>query len=121
MEKLISSEELKLLADIGFVAVSRGLFDHASAIFEALKAMRPDGEAGYLGLGMIDILRGTPAAAVTTLQSAPRTDAVYTFLGIALMQSGDINAGRRVLEDVRATAADTPLARIAEHSLEHAA
>ncbi len=121
MDKLVSSDELKLLADIGFIAVSRGLFDHASAIFDALKAMRPEAEAAFLGQGMIDILRGAPVDAITTLKNAPRTDAVYTFLGIALMQAGDLEEGRKLLEDVRSSAAGTPFARIAEHSLEHAA
>jgi hypothetical protein len=121
MDKIVSSEELRILADIGFIAASRGLFDHATAIFEALKALRPEGEAGYLGHGIIDILRGAPASALTTLQDAPRTDAVYTFMGIAQMQVGNLEEGKRLLRDVCSSAEGTAFARIAAQSLEQAA
>ena len=117
MAELLEQDDLKLLTDIGFIAASRGLKDHAVAIFDAIKAMRPEGEAGYLGLGMVDILGGDPAAAVKTLMAAPRSDAVDTFLGIALVQNADVQQGQKLLQSVIDNSADTPLARIASETL----
>ncbi|MEL6681604.1 MAG: hypothetical protein AAFQ09_03050 [Pseudomonadota bacterium] len=117
MAELLETDDLKLLTDIGFIAVSRGLKDHAAAIFNAVQAIRPEGEAGYLGLGMIDILGGDPMAAVKTLRSAPESDAVRTFLGIALVQSSDIGQGETMLRSVIEHAGDTPFARIAADTL----
>ncbi|MDX8355130.1 hypothetical protein [Cognatiyoonia sp. IB215182] len=117
MADILNQEELRTLTDIGFIAASRGLQDHAVAIFDAVKALRPEGEAGYLGLSMVDILKGNPAAAVETLKEAPQSDAVNTFLGIALVQSSDIQTGRQVLQSVINESADTPFARIASETL----
>ncbi len=117
MAELLAQDELRLLTDIGFIAASRGLKDHAVAIFEAVKVMRPEGEAGYLGLGMVDILNGDPASAVKTLKAAPHSDAVNTFLGIALVQSAEIQLGVKVLQSVIDSSADTPFARIATETL----
>lgn len=117
MVDLLKQEELRTLTDIGFIAASRGLQDHAAVIFEAVRVLRPEGEAGYLGLSMVDILKGNPAAAVATLKKAPESDAVNTFLGIALVQSSDIQNGRQVLQSVVKESADSPFARIATETL----
>ncbi len=117
MAELLEPDDLKLLTDIGFIAASRGLKDHAVAIFEAVKAMRPEGEAGHLGLGMVDILNGDPVAAIKTLKAAPHSDAVNTFLGIALVQAAQVQQGQKVLQSVIDSSADTPFARIASQTL----
>jgi len=117
MSDLIEQDDLKLLTDIGFTAMSGGMTEHALAIFAAVKATRSEGEAGYLGLGMIDILKGDPASAVKTLNAAPDTDAVKTFLGIALVQTADLEQGEQVLQSVVQNSPDTPFARIASDTL----
>ncbi|MEM8796789.1 MAG: hypothetical protein AAGE61_14575 [Pseudomonadota bacterium] len=118
MSEILDSDEIRLLSDIGFIAVSRGLMVHGSAIFDAVKALRPEQEAGYLGQGMLDILSGDPASAVEKLKSAPPTDGVRAFLGIALIQVGNIPEGRTMLESVKQEADGTPFARIASDTLE---
>lgn len=117
MAELLKQDDLKLLTDIGFIAASRGMKDHAVAIFDAVKTIRPEGEAGYLGLGMVDILNGNPASAVETLKAAPHSDAVNTFLGIALVQAAEVRQGQRILQSVIDSDADTPFARIASETL----
>ncbi len=114
---LLKQDDIRMLADIGFIAVSRGFKEHALAIFEAVKVVRPKGEAGYLGMSMVDILDGNPGAAVEALSSAPRSVAVNTFLGIALVQSSDLEGGRQVLRSVINESPDTPFARIASDTL----
>ncbi|MEO9530045.1 tetratricopeptide repeat protein [Roseibium sp.] len=117
IDDIITSQDLQLLADIGFIAGSRGMNDHANAIFEAIRALRPEQEAGFLGSAMIRILAGDPGAAIKELEKAPTTVATRTFLGIALVQQGNVPRGREVLEAVVSTAPDTPFAHLAETTL----
>ncbi len=114
---LFIQEDLRLLTDIGFIAASRGLNLHARSIFTAVRSLRPQSEAGHLGLGIVDILSGDPASAVSTLSAAPRTTAVNTFLGIALLQSAEVQRGQKILRLVVGSSAETPLARIASEAL----
>ena len=118
MSEFLETEDLQVLTDIGFIAVSNGLIDHATAIFGALRAMRPDGETAYLGEAMIDILTGKSEDAVAKLKSAPQTDAVQTFLGIALAQAQQVDAAKELLGEVCKTAADTPFAEVAKNTLD---
>ena len=117
MTEILNSEELKLLADIGFIAVSRGLSNHAGAIFDVIREMRPEQEAGFLGHGMIKILEGNASEALKDLEAAPKTDGVLTFLGIAYIQTGNAQKGKELLEEVTASAVGTPFALIAEETL----
>jgi len=117
IEKILTSEDLRLLADIGFIAGSRGLNEHAGAMFEAIRALRPEQEAGFLGGAMIRILEGDPATAVKELEKAPVTPATRTFLGIALVQEGNPSKGREVLQAVVSTVPGTAYAQLAQDVL----
>lgn len=115
----IESEDLRTLADIGFIAAAYGMNEHAIAIFDAIRALRPNQEAGFLGCGLVGILSGNAGTAIEMLRSAPPTDGVGTFLGIALIQNGETHEGRELLEEIIATAPDTPFAAIAASTLEN--
>lgn len=114
----IESEDLRLLADVGFIAANRGMNGHAVAIFDAIRALRPNQEAGFLGRGLVEILSGNAGKAIELLKAAPPTDGVRTFLGIALIQNDETQEGREILEDVIATAPGTPFATMASSTLE---
>ncbi len=118
MAEVLNSEQLKLLADIGFIAISHGLPNHAGAIFDVISEMRPEQEAGFLGHGMIKILEGKAAEAPKYLEAAPKSDGVLTFLGIAYIQSGNVQKGQELLQDIVQTAHDTPFALIARETLQ---
>ncbi len=113
----VESEDLRTLADIGFIAASRGMNDHAVAIFEAIRVLRPNQEAGFLGHGLVKILSGNPGIAIEMLRAGPPTDAIRTFLGIALIENAEIQEGREILEDVIAMAPGTHFAAIAASTI----
>lgn len=117
MDEILDRDVMGLLADIGFIAGSRGMNGHARAIFEAIRTLRPAQEAGFLGDSMVDILSGDPSAAADKLRKAPTTVATRTFLGIALLQEGNVREGRQTLEDVCQIAPETPFARMAQDVL----
>ncbi|MEI2384489.1 hypothetical protein [Breoghania sp. JC706] len=114
MDDILDRDLISLLVDIGFIAGSRGMNAHARAIFAAVRALRPDQEAGVLGDSMVDILSGDAGSAVRKLSKAPTTVATRTFLGIALIQQGNVSDGRETLQTVCRIAPETPFSRMAE-------
>ena len=96
----LESKDARALADIGFIALSRGLDRHAAAIFVGLQAARPKEEAGFIGGALVDLARGEVEAALRILRSLPPTDAALTFLGMALIRHGDKAEARDVLGEV---------------------
>ncbi|EHS51348.1 hypothetical protein PDO_5173 [Rhizobium sp. PDO1-076] len=117
LDTILTSGDLQVLADIGFIASSRGLNKHAGVIFAAIRALRPQQEAGFVGDAVNQILVGNYHAAVKSLEKAPTTLATRTFLGIALLHEGDTAKGHGVLTAVVRAASDTPYAHLAQNAL----
>ncbi|QJP15559.1 hypothetical protein G3545_18995 [Starkeya sp. ORNL1] len=117
ISEAFETEDVRLLTDIGFIALSRGLDTHATAIFEGVRALRPRQEAGPLGLALVHMFRGELDQAVAGLRALPPSDAALTFLGIALSRQGAQAEARDILADVIATAPDTPFAVLAREAL----
>ena len=63
IDAVVTAEDLRLLADVGFSAISRGDDRSAEAIFAGLTAARPDGEAGPIGTALVHLHRGDADAA----------------------------------------------------------
>lgn len=116
----LETEDVRMLVDIGFIALSRGVDGHAAAIFEGVKAARPTEEAGHLGAALVHLYKGELDAAVAALRKLPPSDAAQTFLGLALSRQGDTSEARRILGGVIDTAPDTPFARLAEEVIRDA-
>ncbi len=112
-----SSETVKLLAEIGFIAVSYGRADCAEAIFKAFQVMRPDQEIGPLGLGLAAMVRGDADAALKHLEAAPPSDTIQTYRGLAMLRKGELETACEVLQEVIETASGTPCAEIASQAL----
>lgn len=106
IDALVTAENLRLLADVGFSAISRGDDRSAEAIFAGLTAARPDGEAGPIGTALVHLYRGNAEAAVAILRRFPGSDAAQLFLGMALHRAARSAEARAVLEALAATAAD---------------
>ncbi|MEJ1160509.1 tetratricopeptide repeat protein [Prosthecomicrobium sp. N25] len=104
----LEPDDVRALADLGFLALSRGLGVEAEAIFEALRAVRPGEEAPLIGLGLVRLAAGEFDRAVAQFRAAPKTDAALTFLGIALLRQGALAEARRVLETVAAAGEGGP-------------
>lgn len=116
-DEILTAEDLRLLADIGFIAASRGLTDQADVIFKGVRTLRPRQEAGFVGGAMVQILASDPRAAVAALENAPVTAATRTFLGIALIQEGNTSKGKTMLQSVVKMAPGTPFAQLANTAL----
>jgi hypothetical protein len=114
---ILDSDELRMLVDIGFIALSRGADRHAEAIFAGVQAVRPGEEAGHLGAALVHLYRGEVDPAVAILRKLPPSDAAQTFLGLALSRRGEGDEASRVLNGVVATAPDTAFASLARDLL----
>lgn len=118
IDAIVTGEDLRMLADVGFSAVSRGETATAQAIFAGLTAARPDNEAGPIGTALVHLQRGEAETAAAILRRFPGSDAAQLFLGIALHRGGRRDAARTVLEALVGTALDPAPAEAARAALE---
>ncbi|MCL3883301.1 DUF1039 domain-containing protein [Marivita sp. GX14005] len=109
----LDSDAVKVLADIGFLGISRGRPEEAARIFEALTLIRPDEEVGPVGLAMARLGAGDPAAARQALSQAPQTEAVMAFTCVALARQGDRAGAREIFEELDTIAPGSELTGIA--------
>lgn len=109
----LGTEDIRLLADVGFIALSRGFLAEARALLDALRLLRPGSDACLVGEGVFWLAMGEPAIAVEKLRCGPPSDAVRSFLGIALFQSGAVEEATDVLDDVAQTASRRAYADLA--------
>ena len=86
----VSTEEAKLLAEIGFVGIGRDFAGPSKIVFMALGRVRPDEEAAPIGLALVALAQKEPQRAVSVLRDAPQTEAVIAFRAIAYAQVGEI-------------------------------
>ena len=66
---MLGTEEVRLLAELGFIAARRGLHKEAQAIFVALKQLRPGRAVPIIGLAVDAFYRGKFQEAVQILES----------------------------------------------------
>jgi Flp pilus assembly protein TadD len=118
---MLESEDVRKLTDLGFLAMSRGLYAQAATIFEGVKAARPTQEAGFIGSALVQLAKGDVQAAIRTLRTLPPTDAAQVFLAIALTRRGDRPEARDILTGLLRTAADTPYGVLARVTLDELA
>lgn len=114
---VLESDDVRMLVDIGFIALSAGLDPQARTIFAGVEAARPDQEAGPIGLALAEMAADELDSAVARLKALPPSDAALTYLGMALMRRGDTGEGRETLRRVLETAPGTPFAELAAASL----
>lgn len=113
----MTSDDVRLLVDIGFIALSAGFNRDAESIFAGVAAARPAQEAGPLGSAMVRMAEGDPAGAAAILRRLPPSDAAQTYLGLALLRLGEVGEARRTLQGVAETAAGTPFGTLAAGTL----
>jgi hypothetical protein len=105
---MLESRDVRLLTEIGFLALRYGRCQEGRTIFTAVKALRPDQEEGYIGTALIDMLEGHLDTAIAALEKLPTSDAARAFLGMALLKQGATADAQSALLDVAASAPDTP-------------
>jgi len=117
MAAAIHAGDVRLLADIGFMALWSGRLREAAVIFEGVNSARPGGEAGRIGLAMLLMAENRLTEAVSLLRAQRRSIAARTFLGFALARLGDISHARKAWQSVIERARETPFAALAEAGL----
>jgi Flp pilus assembly protein TadD len=99
----LSSDEARLLAEIGFAAAGHGLGRQAEPIFAALELWRPQSAAAGTGRALDALSRGRPEEAVwflrrQALSAAPDDRSALVLLGVALDRAGHKHESRCLLE-----------------------
>ena len=117
INRIVTSEDLQLLVDAGFMAISQNLLNQADGIFKAVQVMRPDQEAGHLGRAMVRMAASDYNTAIKMLRSGPHTIATRVFLGIAYVRQGDTIAGVEILQKLASIEEDTPFRKLAVETL----
>ena len=97
---LLEPDDVRMLVDIGFMALSHDFVESAEAIFAGVIAARPAQEAGHIGKALLLLHRGDVDEAVAVLRALPPTDAARLFLGLAVSRTGDVAQARSILADV---------------------
>ena len=109
----IKTEAARLLAEVGFLGLSRGLQTNAEVVFTCLRGLRPDDEAGHIGLALSRLSDNDAAGALETLKAARQTEAVMAFCCLAHMRVGDKAAAQELREELAAMGAAKDLQEIA--------
>lgn len=115
---MLEREDLRMLVDIGFIALNAGQSERSVAIFNGIAAIRPEAEAGPLGLALNRMALGQHLEAAEILRRLPPSDAALTYLGLCAARLGDVAEARRILRNVERTAPGTPFAELARASLD---
>lgn len=110
----IDSDEARLLVEIGFLGLGRGMPEAAEVVFSAISRLRPGQEAGPVGLALVALAQGAPERAVAILRAAPQTEAVLAFRAMAHARLGDRSMARELRDELRDMGADGALVTIAE-------
>ncbi|MFO1349189.1 MAG: hypothetical protein U1F68_00320 [Gammaproteobacteria bacterium] len=121
----VTEQQVKQLAAIGFLAAGHGLINEGEAIFNGLKAWRPESEYPLIGLALTKIgaCQYDAAHAILTDQALklnPASATAKCFVGLALKLAGRVHEGERWLKEV-AAADDQEARTLAETLLGEAA
>ncbi|GJD91450.1 hypothetical protein BHAOGJBA_4998 [Methylobacterium hispanicum] len=114
---LLEADDVRLLVEIGFSALSRGLLAPAETIFAGVEAARPGSEAAGIGRALARLHGGAVDEAVGILRALPPSDAARAFLGLAVSRTGDRAEARAILAEVAQSAPGTPPAAMAQDLL----
>ncbi|WP_077001583.1 M48 family metallopeptidase [Variovorax sp. KK3] len=117
--EVLSRAELRLLAEIGFMACTTRHARQAHAIFEGLNLLRPGHASVVIGLAMVSMCKGQFEDAVRVLREDglhkhPHDEDVQLMLGIALLEAKRTTEGQKVLQALAtAPGPSTPPRRVA--------
>lgn len=108
---LLSSDDARMLTEIGFLAAASGDVLRAERIFGGLARLRPGRAYPQVGLAVAWMNAGRAADAVVLLEKAQATDpeeraTLDAWRGFALQLAGRSGESRRVLDTLAATQGD---------------
>lgn len=114
----LSSETVRLLTEIGFLAAGRGYPTEAMTIFTGLEAVRPGHEQAPIGIAVTHLNAGRAEEAVRHLRAAsaahPESDNLRAFFGLALKLAGRTRESEQVLQQLLQDGTDEQAVRMAK-------
>lgn len=98
----LASEEIRLLAELGFAAINAGYVVPALGIFHNLRVLRPEHAFSYIGIALSHMAIGSFDKALTCLSDADlvvtvERDDLQLYRGLASSLSGNVAAADRIL------------------------
>jgi len=101
----VRTEVVQLLMEAGFLAVGKGMFPQATAIFAGVAAVRPESELPIVGQAIAQMNSGRADDAIQTLKNKalvlnPDSQIARSFLGLALKIGGFQAESRALLSEV---------------------
>ena len=98
----LASEEIRLLAELGFAAINAGYVAPALGIFHNLRVLRPEHAFSYIGIALSHMAIGSFDKALTCLSDADlvvtvERDDLQLYRGLASSLSGNVAAADRIL------------------------
>jgi predicted Zn-dependent protease len=113
----LNSDDLRLLAEIGFMGAQSGQAPAARALFEALAVLRPQSTLPHIGLAQAAMGANKNAEGVRILREAltkhPGDVELMAFLGLALHAAGESAEARKTMNTVIDKAGEADAASVA--------
>lgn len=98
----LASEEIRLLAELGYAAINAGYIAPALGIFHSLRVLRPEHAFSYIGIALSHMAVGSVDEALTCLSDADlvvtvERDDLQLYRGLASALAGNVVAADRIL------------------------
>lgn len=98
----LASEEIRLLAELGYAAINAGYIAPALGIFHNLRVLRPEHAFSYIGIALSHMAVGSVDEALTCLSDADlvvtvERDDLQLYRGLASTLAGNVVAADRIL------------------------
>ena len=101
-EMIISGDDVRFLAEIGFLGLTEGMFDISQKIFNSLCELRPEDSFAYIGIAMNKLLAGFPDQAIDILQKklvsiSTNKNEIMLYLAFCYANNERINESRNII------------------------
>lgn len=101
----LASEEIRLLAELGFAAINAGYVVPALGIFHHLRVLRPEHAFSYIGIALSHMAIGSFDEALACLADADlvvtvERDDLQLYRGLASTLSGNVVAADRIFSEL---------------------
>ena len=99
----LTSNEIRLLAELGFMAAASGQVAAATEIFEALIRLRSTKAFPYVGKSVALLYVGSFTAAIELLAASTQVvetdqEQIWIYLALAFQRSGMVGKARKILD-----------------------
>jgi hypothetical protein len=118
----VCTDLVRLLIEVGYVAVGRGMQSHAEDIFHGLIAARPESELPIIGLAVCkmnfgDFASASKLLAEDALAINPSSSIARCFLGVVSHYCGARDEALAIMQEVLETNSDIDAVNIAKSVL----